>query len=381
MSDPSQTNPTTSETTDRDPTGRRRLWLLVLWTLAAALFVALISCAAESNGHDSDRDSTSGTDTVRGSAIRLMLGGVSSHDSIAMVGDFHVDQIMRQVLDSIDGVDYIRLNVRDSLALASDSGSVRIGPAFDRLHLNGIVFAQLARFGDVLALQMRVVDSTGRTDYSDLVFTLIRYRDSVGDMLIGPALYDAVRAALGRYLGRQQDSTWHVAREAIVPVSIEIDRGAGRIGKERTLASAQTLRALAEYADRHIPEITAFSPSARNRLYEATNVGTVEDYGAFNDIERGALYGVGIDRYLVGSYTHEDADSSRLRLELHALRSRTDDEVIDTAEATYSPLTFETSTGVEDFEVAMIDLVERIYVREAERVRTQYRTSLQKRQQ
>lgn len=348
----------------------------LLCTTAAALLLGLFSCAAEPkrNGAAAPDAEVGSVDAGR-NPQRLLLGGVSTTDSLAVVGDFHVDQVLRQVLDSVPQVEYITVNRRDSIALAGDGSGVELRRLFEELALDGVVYVELARFGSILGAQFRIVDAAGSAVHRDLVFQMIRYRDSTGAMLAGPALYDAMRSALGRYLQKPHGDGWRVAQTAIVPLAVVIPKELGRIGTERSRISYATLRALAEFANRHVAEFTAVDPSSRDELYASAGAGVVENYVAPNDLDRGVLYRVGIDRYLVGSATAA-GDSIRLQLQLHRLRSRVSDVVVDSASVAFPRIYFESTTVERDFVVAMIDLAEQIYARESERIREEYQTGL-----
>ena len=137
--------------------------------------------------------------------MRLLLGHTQARDSAAIITDFYVDQALRQAADSIAAAEYLTLNYRDSLAtIAVSQGKqgVPFAELGEKLKLDGIIVTNFARFSSVLGVDMRIVDPKTQKDiYRITEFSMIRYRDSSGTMLLGPAIYDAVRKGLGRFFG------------------------------------------------------------------------------------------------------------------------------------------------------------------------------------
>lgn|GEM_PF-1848764 len=352
---------------------------IVLWLLALVFLVALFSCAAGSNdgAADSARAARPGPAGDAASPFILLLAGTDAHDSAAPVNDFFMDQALRQALDSIPAARYLTLNYRDSIASlyrADGKEGVPVEELAARLDLDGVIYTQVARFGSVLAVDLRIIDPETRgLLFRDIVFSLIRYRDTSGTMFLGPTLYDCVRKAVGRYFHVPHTSAQPVATVPVVVAGVVIpnDAGLGQIEVLRQTLATESVKALGEYARLHFPELIAFDYASRNQVYRLINVAAVDDYAPMNAAERQALYGVGIDRCLTGSAMH-DGDSVRLRLELRMLLSVSRDSLIDVAQTAYPKSYFETTKAEEDFVVAMIDLAEPLFKREAERIRSVY---------
>lgn len=359
------------------------MYRIVLWLLALVFLVALFSCAAGSNDGrgDSTRAATPETSRKDGKPFVLLLAGTEARDSAAIINDFFVDQALRQALDSIPAAKYLTVNYRDSLAdlsMAAGKQGVPLKELAEKLDLDGVIYTRAARFGSVLAIDLRIIDPrTQGVLFRDVVFSLIRYRDTSGTMFLGPTLYDCVRKSVGRYFGVPHTETSPIATVPLVIAGLEIpkDDGLGRISVLRQTLSTEAVKALGEYARLHFPELMAFDYESRNQVYRLINVAAVDDYQPMNAAERQVLYGVGIDRYLTGSVA-PDGDSMRTRLELRMMTSATRDSVLDVAEQAFSKTHFENSKTEEEFVVAMIDLVEQLYKREAERVRTAYQNTI-----
>jgi hypothetical protein len=364
--------------------GAARIYLIALWVLVAILFVGLIACAPGGS-----KESTAQSDTQRiGSPdkpLRLLLIGTAAQDSVRTVGDFHVDQVLRQVFDSIAGVRYLTLNYRDSIARAHDptgKKGVALADLRSALDLDGGINVAVARFGSILALDFGVVDAaSGRPRFRELVFQTIRFRDSSGAMLVGPALYDALRTAVGRFVGRKHAKGDVVASAPIVLSSIVIpsDPRLKEISKTREVTSRSILNALNDYAGMHFRELVTFDPISRDRLYETVRIASVVNYLEPKAAERQALFNVGVDRYLVGSIDPVGSDSLRMRIEIRAVVSPTRD-TLEQAREMVQPVALVSSSGFEeDAIVAMLDLAEPVFRREADSVTAHYERTRQER--
>jgi hypothetical protein len=353
----------------------RILYTVLLWALLAVLFAALASCVTGSKEKGGDTSSAAGGAAPAGSGkpLRLLLGGNESLDSIRVVNDYAVDQVIRQITDSIPAARYLTINRRDSLVTANKEISLAdLGRALD---LDGVIYTRTARFGSTLAVELRVIEPAGgRPLFRDLSFVTIRFRDREGRMLIGPALYSAVRKSLRAFFALPHADTNISATEPLLISGIVIPQSPslGRLTRERGRLAETASNALAEYAIRHFPEIVPLDPDSRDRLYESMKVGRVESAITMSDIERDALVSVGVERYLGGEVADAGADSIGIDLVIHQIASNGTDSIIDRSEIRLPRTMFETSTMEEDFLVTMIDLAEPLFKREAERVRTRY---------
>lgn len=363
---------------------RRRAYLVGLWLLVGALFAGLIGCASgtkENAQGMSVGDATAATDRP----LRLLLVETATQDSVPVVGDFHVDQVLRQVFDSVDGVEYLTLNVRDSIALARDSTGTKGVPISElaaALDLDGVINVAIARFGSVLGVELRVVDAkTGTVRFRDVVYQLIRYRDSLGTMLVGPALYDALSAGVGRFVGREHGKGSIVASTPIVLSAIVIpsDPRLRSISSTREVTSRSVLTALHDYAGTHYRELVTFDAMSRDLLYTTVRIGSVPNYQAPRAAEHQALFNVGIDRFLVGSIEPIGADSLRMRLEIRTVVDRVRDSVEFSREMVQPIAMFSSSAFEEDVIVAMLDLAEPMFSEAADSVRTRYDRSRKER--
>lgn len=346
---------------------QRRLYMVVLWAIVVALFIGLIGCAPGANDGARTKDSSALDGVAGGRPLRLLLVGTASQDSVRMIDDFHVDQVLRQVFESVPGVTYLTLNYRDSLALASDpSGKkgIALKELATRLDLDGGINVSLARFGSVLATDFQVVDaSSGALRFRDLVFRTIRYRDTGGTMLVGPALYDALHVAAGRFVGRKHHRGERIASMPLVLSSIMIptDPQLLEIARTREATSRSVLTALHDYANTHFPELVTFEPYSRDRLYETVRIAAVVNYLEPKAAERQALFNVGVDRYLLGSIDPHGTDSLRMRLEIRNVVSRTRDTAEHMREMLQPIKMFSSSAFEEDVIVAMLDLAEPLF--------------------
>lgn len=353
-----------------------RLYIALLWLLAVVLFAGLVGCAS---GTKENAGAAAGGDSgAAGAPLRLLLTGTASQDSIRMIGDFHVDQVLRQVFDSIAGVTYLTLNHRDSLALARDpSGTkgIALKDLAGTLDLDGGINVALARFGSVIGLDFQVVDAaSGAVRFRDLVFQYIRYRDSTGTMLVGPALVSGLEAAVGRFLGRPHTKATPVATTPIVLSGIVIpnDPRLRDIARTREATSRSVLTALHDYAGMHFPELVMFDAVSRDRLYQTVRIAAVANYIAPSAAERRALFNVGIDRYLLGSIDPIGTDSLRMRLEIRNVVSAARDTV-ELAREMLQPVAFFSSSAFEeDVIVAMLDLAEPLFREAADSLTARY---------
>jgi hypothetical protein len=356
---------------------RHRAYLVLLWMLVAALFLGLVSCApGQKEGTAGAVDSLGVPSASK--PLRLLLVGTASQDSARMIADFHVDQVLRQVFDSVDGVEYLTVNRRDSIALAKDptgKKGVALAELAKALDLDGGINVAVARFGSVLALDFAVIDAaTGRPRFRDLVFQQIRFRDTGGTMLVGPALYDGLRAGVGRFIGRRNDSTARVASSPVVLSAIAIanDPALGPMARAREVTARSVLTALYDYAGLHFPELVMFDAASRDRLYETVRIGAVSNAQAPRGAESQALFNVGIDRYLLGAIDPVGPDSIRLRLEMRSI-VRPPRDTVEFASEMVQPVSFFSSSAFEeDVIVAMIDLAERVFRSTADSITSRY---------
>lgn len=368
--------------TSESPVERRGgalLYRLSLWLLVVILVAALASCAAGSreNGADSSAIAVKPAGSAPGSAggepMRLLLGGNESLDSISLVTDYVVDQVVRQISDSIPGAEYQTINKRDSLV--SQATEITLAELGRRLDLDGVIYTRTARFGQTLALELRVIDpSDGRLLFRDLSFVTIRFRDSEGSMLIGPALYAAVRKSMRAYFGLEHTRSNLAATEPISISGIRIapDGGLARITKDRGRLAEGATKALADYAVLHFPEIVPLDPLSRDRMYESLKLGRVESTMGMLAVERDALLSVGIERYLSGVVEASGAENVRFALEIHQIAPGGIDTIIDKQDVVLARSMFETSTMEQEVMVTLIDLAEPLFNRESERVRSRY---------
>lgn len=307
--------------------------------------------------------------------MRLLLGRNESSDSVAPVTDFFVDQALRQALDSIPAADYIRLNVRDSLAeLSADGKGVPLTELAEKLNLDGLITTRVVRFSSILAVELRITDpTTSRQLFRDVAYGLIRYRDTSGTMLVGPTLSDLVRQLVGRYFHLPHTAEHPIISEPLVIGSVIIakDPALGQISVNRDKVSNEGVKALGEFARLHFPELVAFDYESRRELYRTVGLEAVEDFMAVGNQERRALYNLGMDRFVVGSVQHV-GDSVQLRLELRYLVDSRSDTLQDAEERRYGRTQFESTKVVEEIVVEFIDLAESLYKREASRLAEEY---------
>jgi hypothetical protein len=353
------------------------MYRILLWIVAGVLLLALFSCAGSSDGRSRASDSA-GAKRVADHPLRLVLAGSESRDSAAVVTEFHVDQALRAALDSIPNARYVTINYRDSLAaefVKEGKKGIPLAELGSRLNLDGAIFTRIARFGSILASELRIVDpKSGALLFRDLSFSLIRFRDTSGTMFLGPTVYDLVRKSVARYFGVPHTAEQPVATEPMIVTGVVIppDSALGQIRVNRQTASTEGVKALGEFARMHYPELIAFDYASRGALYRTVNIGGIDDYEPLDEAERQAMYNVGIDKYVTASAGLTPTDSLHLRLEIHYISSRSGDSLIDHQDTTVARTKFETSTSETDFVVALIDLAEPLFDREAERVRAMY---------
>ncbi|MEO5929849.1 MAG: hypothetical protein ABIR47_07945 [Candidatus Kapaibacterium sp.] len=363
------------------------LYRILFGIIVTILLVALCSCATGSN------DGGRASDTLRPALaqgavthpLRLVLGGSEARDSAAIITPFFVDQAIRQTIDSIPSAAYVTINFRDSLAdaaVAEGKKGIPIGELAKRLNVDGVIFTRAARFSNVLAVELRIIDpASGRAIFRDISFSMIRYRDTTGTMFLGPALYDAVRKSLYKYFGVAHSEEMPVATEPLVVAGLVIakDPKLGRIAMERQDMASEGVKALGEYARINVPELVALDYESRREIFRTVNVVAVEDYAPMAGLERRALFNIGIDRFLTGTVTPLPGDQVGLRLELRSITSANTDSLVDHADTVLATLAFQTSTARRDFVVIWIDMAEKLYPREADRLRNEYAAELERR--
>lgn len=354
----------------------RRLYQLLLGAIAILLLLLLWSCSAGEGGRGN------GTSRVRPMQdhrpTRLILGRSEAGDSAKPVTEFHVDQSLRAVIDSIDGVDYVTINVRDSLAesaIAAGGKGLPTNELERRLGVDGVAFFRIERFGSVLVAQMRVAaPADNRLLFSSVAWSFIRYRDTAGTMYLGPTLFDLIRQLLGRCYRVPHRSDRPVATEPLVMTTIVIPRDPAldQVSVHREEIATSGVKALGEYARRHFPELIAFDYAGRAALYRTVNIGGVEDYVPTGASERRAMFNLGIERYVTGLVRNVGPDSLLLRIEIRGVNSPSSDTLVDAEERRYPISRFQTSTVVDDVVIPLIDLAEPLFKREAERVAASY---------
>jgi len=361
-----------------------RIHRIILGAIAILLLLLLFSCTAGAgNGRRSDDAHETGDSTSTGTIQqlrRLILGRSDAGDSAKPVTEFFVDQALRAALDSVPSVEYVTLNVRDSIADAAVGAGrkgVDIADLGARLSLDGVVFVRVERFGSILAAEMKIVAPTGgRIMFRDVAWSVIRYRDTAETMYLGPALYDLVRKLVSRCFGLGSTAEVAVASEPVVITSVTIPRDArlDQVSVHRGAIATSGVKALGEYARRHFPELVAFDYAARDALYRTVNVAAVEDYVPAGNSERRAMFNLGIRRMIVASVSMFDADSVELRVEIRSVVSPTSDSLVDAEEGRFDLAQFQTSTTIDDVVIALIDLSQPLFAREAERIRREYDT-------
>ncbi len=358
----------------------RRLYQLLLGAIAILLLILLFSCSAGDGGRTSGAPTSSKTGESR--PKRLILGGSEAGDSAKPATDFYVDQSLRAAVDSIPGVAYTTINVRDSLAEAAIAAGGTGLPTKElgvRLGVDGVVFTRIERFGSVLAGEMRIVaPDDNRVLFRAVAWSFIRYRDTAGTMYLGPTLYDVVRQLLGRYYQVPHTEEKPVATEPLVVTNVVIPRDPvlDQVSVHRDEIATSGVKALGEYARRHYPELVALDYGGRAALYRTVNIGGVEDYVATGANERRAMFNLGIERYVSAVVQPVAADSLLLRVEIRGITSPTSDHVIDVEERRFPISQFQTSTVVDNVVVSLIDLAESLFKREAERVAAVYADSI-----
>jgi hypothetical protein len=312
-----------------------KLYRTVLLILMLLLVAALIACAGSN-------EKTGRTEAVPQSGLwkesrpmRLLLGSSLARDSAAIITEFYVDQAIRQATDSIAAADYLTINYRDSLAMIAvkeGKEGVPFAELGEKLKLDGIIVTHFARFSSVLGVDIRIVDPKTQKDlYHDLEFSMIRYRDSSGTMLLGPAIYDAVRKGLGRFFGMPHTPSAPIATEPLIMACVVMDQDPklGRLATMRDKLSYLGVGALGEYGRSAYPELVAFDIASRNQVLRMVNVGEVADYLPMNDLERQALFNLDIDRYVTTIITPITGDSAQVRVEIRSVVSPTRDTLVD----------------------------------------------------
>jgi hypothetical protein len=355
------------------------MYRIILWVLAGALLLALFSCAGSNDGKVRSGDSTGAARAGRPAGpVRLLLAASEARDSAAVVTEFHVDQALRAALDSIPDARYVTLNYRDSLAdvfVKEGKKGIPLPELGSRLDLDGAIFTRIARFGSVLAAELRIVDpKSGALLFRDLSFSMIRFRDTSGTMFLGPTVYDVLRKAVARYFAVPHTPGRPVATEAMIVTGVTIprDEALGQVRVQRQSISTEGVKALGEFARLHYPELVAFDYESRGALYRTMNIGAIDDFVPLEALERQAMFNVGIDRYVAASAELAGTDSMRVRLEIRHIQSKTADSLVDHEERTFPRTKFETTRTEVDFVVELINLAEPLFDREAERVRKAY---------
>ena len=222
---------------------------------------------------------------------------------------------------------------------------------------------------------MRIVDpKTGKNLYHDLEFSMIRYRDSSGTMLLGPAIYDAVRKGLGRFFGMPHTPSAPIATEPLILASVvmEKDPKLGRLATQRDRLSFLGVGALGEYGRSAFPELVAFDITSRNQVLAMVNVGAVANYLPMNDLERQALFNLDIERYVTAIITPITGDSAQVRVELRGVLSPARDTLLDAEQIAVPVGMFATTTIEEDFVRTILEAAQPLFTREAERIRAAY---------
>jgi hypothetical protein len=364
---------------------RTSLYRTFLIVLAILLVAALVSCAAGSKekGGKGESDTTRNVGGVTpwklNRQMRLLLGGSQAADSARAVSELFMDQALRQAADSIPVLEYLTLNNRDSLAgLAVRAGKqgVDIADLGKQLGVDGVIFTRLERFSSVLAMELRIIDPlTRKLLFRDLEFSLIRFRDSSGALLLGPALFDLARKGLGKYAGEVHLRGAPIATEPLIVTGIEIDTPAlGRLYTNRETASEAGVRAVGEFARINYPELIAFDFQSRNQLYKSLNVGAVTNYLPINDLERRALFNIGIERY-AAAVVRPEGEALKVRLELRSIISPTRDSVVSASDTTLPGRAFETTTMEHDLIETLLRLAEPVFTAEADRLKSEYQKS------
>jgi len=351
---------------------------LILGAIAALLLLLLFSCSAGSGDHARSREEGDRAPKGKGPPRRLILGGSKAGDSAAPATDFFVDQALRAALDSIDGVEYVTLNVRDSLAdeaQADGQEGIAITELGAKLGVEGVVFTRIERFGSILAAEMRLVEpAEQRILFRDIAWSFIRYRDTAGVMYLGPTLYDLMRQLTGRCYAIRHDAQRPIATEPLIVASLSIPKDPllDQISVNRGSIATQGVKALAEFARRHFPELVAFDYGSRAALYRTVNVGAVEDYIPPGNQERRAMFNLGVERFVAASVVPVGRDSLTLRVEIRHVLAHGADSLVDAQEARYAIARFQTTTVVDDLVVPLIDLSQVLFEREARRVAHRY---------
>lgn len=353
----------------------RRLSQLLLGAIALLLLLLLFSCSAGDGGR-----SGSTVDSSRPNALptRLILGRSEAGDSIAPASPFFVDQSIRAAIDSIPGMEYVTIDIRDSLAdraIASGGTGLQTSELGRLLGVDGVIFARIERFGSVAAAEMRIVSPVDdRLIFRSVAWSFIRYRDSAGTMYLGPTLYDLMRQLLGRYYGMRQTTRNPVATEPLVVTSLVIphDRRLGQIAVRRDEIAISGVKALGEFARRHYPELVGFDYDSRAALYRTVNIRAVIDCIPPGNRERLAMFNLGIERYVIAITNPVGTDSLVLRVEIRSVVSSSADTLVDAEERRFSIAEFQTSSVVDNLVVAVIDLAEPLFRREAQRVSVNY---------
>lgn len=326
--------------------------------IIAMLALVLSSCT-------SSEEKSSGTNDGKGSADsssyltgRVAMLGFQRHDSAASANSSIVDKMLAQAFDSIDGVEYIGL---DKVAQGGEADSAQaIADIVRRLDLDHYLTVRIARFGSVTGVDMALFDAAkNRQIYRDRAFSFIRYRDADGNKLFGPALYEALRRNIDRFVaGGDADTAYMEAEPLIVAnVIIERDTALGRLVTNRVAISKDGVRAIGDYARWKSPNLVVFDYESRSRLYETVGLGLVEDHSPVGSLEKEAMFNLDIPYYLTNRIVPIGTDSIEIQAEIHRVTGRTSDEIVDRQSARYPLSIFSGSTIVKDViaEILVID--------------------------
>lgn len=360
------------------------IYRFALWMVALLLLILLFSCTgsapegkAQPAGDAAAGDAAGAARDSAAPPMRLVLGGSEARDSAAIVTEFYVDQAFRAALDSIPAAKYVTINFRDSLAqlfVAEGRQGIPLAEMGTRLDLDGVIFTRIARFSSVLAVETRIIDpANGTLLFRDLSFSMIRYRDSTGTMLLGPTLYDAVRKSVGRFFGVPHRPEAPVATVPMIVANVVIpaDASLGLIRSGRPTHSSKAVKGLGELARRAFPELIAFDYQSRTELFKTVGIVGVDDYMPLKGLERQAMFNIGVDRYLTAT-VETVGDSLRLRAELRWVRSRSADSLLDSETRMFAIAKFQSTTSEDDFVIALIDTAEPLLKREAGRIAAAY---------
>lgn len=346
------------------------------------LLVALCSCSAQDNKGIRNAGDATASVAANGVPRRVMLLTVQALDSARAADPAIVDRMLVQAFDSIPEIEYVPASRRADVSAEQGDSGVTVARLAEELDLDGVISVRVARFGSVVGIDMGVFDPAGGVIFRDRVFSFIRYRDSSGIKLFGPALYDALERAARRLAKLPDSERIVVSAEPLIVSNVVIDRdeALGRIAENREKISTDGIRALGDFMRVKYPEFVVFDYESRSRVYETVGVLMVEDHEPVNDLERRAMFNLDLPYYLTTGF-FPAGDSVEIRAEVRYVLSPQSDTALFSESRRFPRRQFETSTMVREAVTQLLEVSDEALTRFADRVRDEYAASISSRRQ